>query len=316
MSKGRLLSLLSSVFLGLVLVLGVAVVPVAARGDHAAAGGLPARINLPDGFQPEGIDSFGPRLFTGSLANGAIWTASARTGNGRFLVTGVKGQVAVGLHVDGRGRLWVAGGPNQTIRVYRLRSGNLLRTYTFPTTGFVNDLVITRRAVYATDSFNQQLAVVPLGRNGRLLPASAATTMPLTGAIQFTTGFNANGIVAHGGFLILDQTNTGLLFRVNPHTGFTRMIRTGGRTFVNADGLKLRGRTLYVVVNQSNLVAVLRLGPRLLHGRFIGNITSPLLDVPTGVTATLGKLWAVNARFDVTPTSSTPYWITRLPRRP
>jgi hypothetical protein len=312
MSRSRLWSLV----LSLVFVLTAAVAPVALADHGGGVNNLRAQINLPDGFQPEGIDSTGHHLYTGSLANGAIYTANARTGKGHILVAGVAGRLAVGLHLDGHGRLWVAGGPNQTIRVYRVRTGNLLRTYTFPTTGFVNDLVITPRAVYATDSINQQLAVVPLRRDGRLPPSSAATTMPLTGDIHFVAGFNANGIVRHGGFLIVVQTNTGGLFRVNPRTGVARTINTGAANLTNGDGLELRNGRLYVANNTLNLVTVLRLSHESLRARSDGNITSPKLEQPTGVSVTLGALWAVNARFATPPTATTPYWITRLPRRP
>jgi hypothetical protein len=292
------------------------VAPVAAHGGDDDVDDLPARIELPNGFQPEGIESKGPFLYAGSLANGAIWRADARTGSGRILVPGVAGRIAVGLHLDEWGRLWVAGGPNKTIRVYKARTGELLRTYDFPTTGFLNDLDITRNAVYATDSVNQQLAVVPLRRRGKLPPSSAAKTMALTGDIQYTTGFNANGIAARGGFLIVVQSNTGQLFRVNPRSGVARLIDTGGYSVTAGDGLEVRGRTLYVVRNQLNLVAVLRLSPSLRRARLIGEITSSDLSVPTTATVTLGALWVVNARFGTTPTATTPYWITRLPLRP
>lgn len=313
MSASRLMS----VVLSLVLVLTAAVVPVAAHGGHhPGPGDLPTRIDLPDGFQPEGIESWGSHLYAGSLANGAIWRGDAKTGKGRILVPGVTGRVAVGLHLDHWGRLWVAGGPTKTIRVYKARNGELLRTYNFPTTGFLNDLDITRNAVYATDSLNQQLAVVPLRHWGKLPPSSAATTMPLTGDIQYTTGFNANGIAAKSGFLILVQSNTGKLFRVNPRTGAARTIDTGGYSVSFGDGLLVLGRTLYVVRNQLNLVAVLRLSHGLGHARFVGEISSPDLSVPTTATATLGALWVVNARFGTPPTPTTDYWITRLPLRP
>jgi DNA-binding beta-propeller fold protein YncE len=315
MSTSRL-TRLSSLFLGLVLVLTAAAAPVTAHGGHDGIGDLPARIDLPDGFQPEGIESWGRHLYSGSLANGAIWKADAKTGNGRILVPGVPGQAAAGLHLDHWGRLWVAGGPNKTIRVYKARTGKLLETYTFPTTGFINDLDITRNAVYATDSLNQQLAVVPLRRWGKLPPSSAATVKPLSGDIQYTTGFNANGIVASHGFLILVQSNTGLLFRVNPRTGEATKIDTGGYSLTFGDGLELNGSTLYVVRNQLNLVAVLRLSHRKRDARFIGEITSPDLSVPTTATKSLGALWVVNARFGTPPTPTTDYWITRLPLRP
>lgn len=309
-------SRLSSLLLSVVLVLAAAVTPVAADGGDRDVDDLPARIELPNGFQPEGIESNGRFLYAGSLANGAIWRADARTGTGRILVRGRAGRIAVGLHLDRWGRLWVAGGPNKTIRVYRARTGELLRTYNFPTTGFLNDLDISRNAVYATDSVNQQLAVVPLRRRGNLPPSSAAKTMPLKGDIQYTTGFNANGIAARGGFLIVVQSNTGQLFRVNPRSGVAREIDTGGYSVAAGDGLELRGRTLYVVRNQVNIVAVLRLSPSLRRARLVGEITSSDLSVPTTATVTLGALWVVNARFGTPPEATTPYWITRLPLRP
>jgi hypothetical protein len=306
--------------LGLVMALSITFVPAAGAHGGAAASTLPARIDLPDGWRPEGITSaFRSRLYVGSLANGAIWRGSARTGEGSVLVQGVEGRMAVGLHVDWRGRLWVAGGNNHTVRVYNALTGRLLETYTFPTAGFINDLAITRRAVYATDSNNRQLAVVPLGRGGRLLDPSEATLLPLTGDFVVETGFNANGIVAKGNFLIMVQGNVGKLFRVDPKTGDTKTIATGGYSVTNGDGLALRSGRLYVVRNQSNLVAVFNLGSDLLSAALVGEITSPepgALDVPTTATFALDKLWVVNARFNTTPEPTTPYWITRLPTSP
>jgi sugar lactone lactonase YvrE len=308
--------LATSLGLIVVLALSVGVAPVAAHGK--GTDNLPERIDLPDGFQPEGIESRGSWLYAGSLANGAIWRANARTGEGDYLVDGVAGNVAVGLHIDRRGRLWVAGGPTGQIRVYDARTGQLLQTYQFQGTGFLNDLDISRNAVYATDSVNQQLAVIPLGKHGKLPAPSAAKTMPLTGDLVYQTGFNANGIAARGGWLVLVQSNTGLLFRVNPRTGVTRQVDTGGYLVSNGDGLEFNGRTLYVVRNFDNLVAVLRVGKSLRHAKLIGEITAPAgaLAIPTTATVSLRALWVVNARFDTPPAPDTEYWITRLPLKP
>lgn len=316
-----------SLALGLVMALSITLVPTAGAHDRdrsgfnalaAALRDIPTRIDLPNGWRPEGITSaFRSRLYVGSLANGAIWRGSARTGEGSILVPGVEGRAAVGLHVDWRGRLWVAGGNNHTVRVYNALTGRLLETYTFPAAGFINDLVITRKAVYATDSNNQHLAVVPLGRGGRLLDPSEAKLLPLTGDfVVIPNQFNANGIVAKGRFLIMVQGNEGKLFRVDPKTGDTRLINTSGYSVTNGDGLALRDGRLYVVRNQSNLVAVLTLGRDLLSAALLGEITSPDLDVPTTATFALNKLWVVNARFNTTPTPTTPYWITQLPTSP
>ena len=310
--------------LGLATLFSMIVVPVAGAHDknddndkEGAKTALPTRIDLPDGFQPEGITSGGGRLFVGAVAHGAIWLGSAKSADSKILVPGVAGRQAAGLHLDGRGRLWVAGANNHTIRVYNARTGELLQTYTFPTAGFINDLVITRNGVYATDSNNQQLAVVPLERRGDLPAPTAARLLPLTGEYVVAAGFNANGIVAKKGWLILVQSNTGKLFRVDPATGATRAINTGGYSVVNGDGLALGHGKLYVVRNQNNLVAALKLGSDLLTASLVGEITSPgNLDVPTTATLARGKLLVVNARFGTAPTATTDYWITRLPTTP
>ena len=116
--------------------------------------------------------------------------------------------------------------------MYDVATGELLETYPFPTAGFINDLDISRNAVYATDSVNQQLLVVPLGEGGALPAPTAATTMALTGDLSYSAGFNANGIAARGGWLVLVQSNEGLLFKVNPRTGETTEIDTGGYSVV------------------------------------------------------------------------------------
>jgi hypothetical protein len=302
-----------AMLVGLVLGISVALAPAAAARDRFAD--LPTRIDLPVGFQPEGIESFGPWLFAGGLTDGAIWRGSAVTGEGREIVEGEVGRAATGLHLDRWSRLWVAGGPTGTIRVYNALTADLLQTYTFTGTGFLNDLDISRGAVYATDSANAQLAVIPLGRFGRLPDPSVAHLMPLTGDFQMQPGFNANGIAARGGWLIMVQSNTGFLFRVNPRTGETHKVDTGGYLVTNGDGLELRGRTLYVVRNFDNLVAALRLSRDLRHAELLGEITAPpgALSVPTTATATLRGLYVVNARFGITTDE---YWITRLPLQP
>jgi hypothetical protein len=206
------------------------------------------------------------------------------------------------------------------VTAYDADTGVELAQYT-ATGGFLNDLVVTRHAVYVTDSMQQHLVVVRLGRGGAL-PSKAEDPLPLTGDIKYVAGFNANGIVAARGgrVLILVQSNTGLLFRVDPATGATGEIDLGDATLMGGDGLELRGRTLYVVqgfVRQGlpPQVSVVHLGDRLTRGRVVDELTNPGLDFPSTVTLAAGRLWVVNARFSTPPTPTTQYWITRLPRR-
>ena len=110
--------------------------------------------------------------------------------------------------------------------------------------------------------------------------------MPLSGDFKLEMGFNANGIAARGRWLVFVQSNTGFLFRLNPRTGVTVKVDTGGYLVNNGDGLDFKGRTLYVVRNQNNLVAVLRVGESLRHARLKGEITpaAGTVDVPTTAT--------------------------------
>jgi hypothetical protein len=287
-----------------------------------------AQIELPNGFFPEGIESGrGTSFFVGSLIDGAIWRGDLRTGSGAVLAPGETGQVSVGIAYEAsRDRLWVAGGGPGfglgvgDVRVYDASSGALLATF-FPPgdVGALNDVAITHDAVYVTDSFKAQLVVIPLPADGSLPSEDAAKLLPVSGVTQ-TGGPNLNGIVAKSGVLLVAETSTGKLFRVDPDTGIAAAVDLGGELLPGPDGLELRGNTLYVV--GGGLVTVVRLGARLASGVVLGVITdpgepnNPLLDVPTTATVAAGRLWVVNARFTTPPTPDTEYWITQLPLRP
>jgi sugar lactone lactonase YvrE len=300
----------------LALVLAIAVVAPASASHWQ----FPNRIDLPNGWAPEGITAGrGATVYVGSLANGAIWKANVLTGRGSVLVPGVAGKVAVGVDYErDANRLWVAGGATGEVRVYNASSGALLKTYTFSPAGFLNDLVVTKNAVYVTDSGIQQLDVIPIGRRNALPDPADVKTLPLTGEIAYVPNeFNANGIVATHGWLVVVQSNTGKLFRVNPRSGVATEIDLGpGIDVTNGDGLELHGRTLYVVRNFNNLVDVFNLGPRLHAARLVGTLTANTLDIPTTAAYQAGRLWAVNARFTTPVTPDTEYWITKLPARP
>jgi sugar lactone lactonase YvrE len=284
----------------------------------AAARPFPDTIGLPDGFQPEGIASGrGTSLFVGSIPTGAIWAGDARSGNGAVLVPPHQGRNAIGIKVDHRNRIFVAGGPTGQGYVYDARTGGDLASYQLAPAGaptFVNDVVVTRKGAFFTDSLNQQLYVIPLGRHGRLPGQGAVRTLPLTGDLVFQAGFNLNGIAAARGgrVLVVVQSNTGKLFTVNPRTGLTREIDLGGATVTNGDGLLLHGRILFVVRNQLNLIAVVKLSRSLSSGRVVAELTDPDLDVPTTIAFTAGHLYAVNARFGIPDPATARYDIVRV----
>ena len=256
----------------LTILFAVAIALGSFAGPAAAASPFPSKIDLPSGWMPEGITAGrGTMVYIGSLAGGGVWAADTRTGQGSQIVPHWGG-AATGVEFEARAnRLWVAGGPTGTVRVYDASSGDLLRQYTFSPAGFLNDLVVTRDAVYVTDLFNAWLDVIPLGSHGALPDAGDVTTLPLTG-ITFEPGeFNTNGIVATRNSLIVVDFVTGGLFRVSKKTGVATQISTGGASVTNGDGLELRGSTLYVVRNADQLVQVFRLGARLNSAAHLGD---------------------------------------------
>lgn len=292
-----------------------AVAALAIAAGPASAHPFPGRVDLPDGWAPEGVtDGPGTSVFVGSLADGAIARVNVRSGRVSVLAPGAEGRVAVGMDYEqSAGRIWVAGGATGEVRAYDAGSGAVLATYQFGP-GFLNDVAVTRSAVYVTNSNAQELEVVPLPRDGSLPDPAAAYALPLSGDISYQAGFNANGIVARHGRLILVQSNTGMLFRVNRSTGVARQIDLGGASVTFGDGLELHGSRLYVVRNQLNEVAVFRLGRKLATARLLRTISSPDLAIPTTTAFKAGRLWTVNARFDTPVTPDTTYWLTRLRR--
>lgn len=304
-------------------VLGATVLTLAGGAVSAAPAGatgtdvFPKVIALPDGFQPEGIATGrGTSFYVGSLADGAIYRGDVLTGAGSVLVPGRPGRVAVGIEVDQRNRLFVAGGPTGAGRVYDAATGTELASYAFaaPGTTFVNDVVVTQDAAYFTDSLNPVLYVVPIGPGGEL---GEARTLPLTGDLEYIPGFNVNGIEASpdGRTLLVVQSNKGLLFSVSASTGVATQVDLGGASVSNGDGLLRSGSILYVVRNQLNQIVAIELDPSYGSGTVTGTITDPNFQVPTTVAAFGPFLYAVNARFGTPPTPDTTYTVVRVSPR-
>jgi sugar lactone lactonase YvrE len=211
----------------------------------------------------------------------------------------------------------VSGGAGGTGRVIDSHNGHILAEYQFapPPATFINDVVLTRRAAYFTDSLQPQLYVVPLGGRGQLPAQAAVRSLRLSGDWVQQAGFNANGIerTPDGKALLVVQSNTGFLFRVDPATGVADRVELGGKLVLGGDGLLLRGRTLYVVQGAQNQVAVVRLNRSGRRGTVTSHpLTSTDFDFPTTVAAFGGGLYLPNARFNTPPQADTKYWVTRV----
>ena len=277
----------------------------------------PKVVSLPDGFQPEGIDTQGAnRFFVGSIPTGDIFKGDLRiadSGDDPF-IDAPDGRSAIGLSLR-RGVLFVAGGATGEAYAYNARTGRDLGAFVLTTDEtFVNDVVTTRTAAYFTDSFNQRLYKIPIrGSRGFGDPE----VLPLTGDIQFTEGFNANGIDAtrNGKTLVMVQSNTGKLFTVDADTAESTEIDLGGETVINGDGILLQGRRLWVVQNSDELLTLVRLSPDRSSGVVVDRFTDETFDVPTTVARAGNRLAIVNARFGVEDPEDAEYWVTQI-RRP
>ena len=296
------------------LVISVSVAMIAAAPFKA----FPETIALPDGFQPEGIAvGVGHTFYVGSIPTGEILTGDLRTGEVRTLVPAVAGRSAIGLKYDeSTGLLFVAGGMTGKAYVYDA-DGNLVTEIQLaaPGSSFINDVVITQDAAYFTNSFAPVIYRVPLADVG---PSAPFEPIQLGGEYVFTPGaFNANGIAAtpNGKWLIIVNSTQGALYRVDPTTGFATLIALSGGSVQFGDGILLQGKTLYVVQNRLNQIAVVELNSDFTGGTIVGTITNESFDVPTTIALFGNSLYAVNARFGSPPPVNTPDDIVRVPRK-
>jgi hypothetical protein len=290
----------------LVLASVIAAAALAAKG--------PEKIGLPDGYRPEGIAAGKARnIFVGSIPTGRVLEIDTKNGEQREAVPAREGHNAIGLKYDKHAnRLFVAGGPTGKAFVYDASSGAELAAFQLTPTGqasFINDVVLTRHVAYFTDSL--QPVIYAVNRD-----LSGVTPIPLTGFPMTPGQNNLNGVAADrtGRFLLAIQSSEGVLWRIDPATGSHEPVDLGGAVLTAGDGLLLIGeRTLLVVQNRLNQIAVVKLDRGLLSGQVSRTISHPDFDVPTTVTKKRGRLYLPNARFrpmgEPTPTE---FWVTQV----
>ena len=285
--------------------------------SSATAGSFPETIPLPTndfyGFQPEGIAlGNGHVAYVGSLADGSIYEADLRTGAGSLLVQGDPGMMlAVGLDFDeSSDHLFVAGGIFGDGRVYDTKTGDLVAQLLLgaPGASWINDVVVTKDAAYFTDSFGPHIYSGPhiykVALDSQGMPVGEPHGIVLGGDWQDVLPsfpgelvINANGIVAtpDGGTLIVVNSATGRLYKVNPDTGNASDLGGAGAPF--GDGLVLRGKTLYVVQNFANQISVFTLSPDYSAATYTHSLTGAVLDTPSTADLFGPWLYVVNARF-------------------
>ncbi len=273
----------------------------------------PDLIPIPAGFEDEGIemgknnDFFVATLsWSGNLTNtGAIYKGNLLTGEGQVLVPPT-GKPLVGLSYDARtDYLYAAtgfGNPNRErgVNVYAATSGRLLGEIIFGDDMVINDVLVTDTAVYCTDSISTTLYKLPLENDGKVF-SSTVEKIELTGFEMDPAGFNANGLVGDfdGKKLVIINISTGVLYLVDTDSGAASPVNVQGdeQLFANGDGLYMDDRTLYIMQNFTQKIAVVELSEDLTQGTFVKNLVSDDFSIPTTITGLGTCIYAINTHF-------------------
>lgn len=271
------------------------------------------------GFQPEGIALSGTTAYVGSFADGTVVSVDLSSSEVSPLVQ-PDGEPALGVEVAGP-LLLVAGAASGELRVYDRQTGTEMAVHDVTDAGLVNDITVAAGTAYFTDS--QRAVIYALPVHGRT--TGEPREIPLTGDFQLAEPgpgvFNANGIVAlDADTLIVAQTNApdgegSALYAVDAPTGRTTHITIEGSGVIGADGLVLRGRTLWVVQHNVDSIAELQLSADGSTARYVRSITNDNFTVPT--TAGLGprgNLYVVNSHFFTAPSDDVTYEVVRTRR--
>jgi Cu-Zn family superoxide dismutase len=265
---------------------------------------------------PEGIAAGGGKgsFFVGATGDGTIYRGTVDNPTITEFIPGATGKSAVGMKVAG-GRLYVAGGATGKVVVYDLATRQQVASFDTGAGGFLNDLVVTHHGdVFVTDSFRPIIWHLTAAQ----VKAGSGTPEQIAVGpeIAYGSGFNLNGIVARGDGrrLIVVQTNTGKLFRIDLGTGGAssrRIQQIDAPVLLGGDGLLIDRGRLVVVVGSPAALQFLKLDGDAARGRLVDTQTDPTLRGPSTVARVRKLLLVVNADF---ATSTTPFTVSGLPR--
>jgi CHRD domain len=289
-SRTTVLALISA------LVLANAPQPALAHNNDIQYWGLPGPAVFPEGVAVQAAtDAF----FVGSTTDGTIFSGDVNSTNDTivFLPGGGDGRTtAIGMKATDT-RLYIAGGGLGQVFVYDTATKALLAKFSNGLTPtFINDVTIVPNGdAYFTDSLSPALY---------RLSADLATFERFTDfantPLVYTPGFNVNGIAhtADGAYLIVVQSNTGKLFRINVATKEVIEIALNGAVLTGGDGILLVGRKLYVMRNSAALLVTLRLSSDFARADLSSVSGNPSFQFPTTFAKYGERFLVVNSQFD------------------
>jgi sugar lactone lactonase YvrE len=263
--------------------------PAVARPDKV--------IVLPGATSAEGIAAGrGATFFAGDLFAGDIFRGNVRRGTAELFIDAPAGRMAVGMSADTRHDLLFVAGGGGFAYVYNTRTKAPVASYQVgdAATSFVNDVIVTRRGAWFTDSLRPTLFFVPVSRHGT---PGAIRELALSGpAADLTGDFNLNGIEAtpDGKTLLVAHSANNQIYTVNPATGASAPI--AGANPTGPDGIVLDRGRLWVVGN--NQVTRFRVNRSLTSAVVEKVITSDLFQTPSTAALFGDRLAVINAKFD------------------
>lgn len=280
-------------------------------------------VDGPDAF-PESIAADSHDVYTGSIDDGTVYRGRlGATTLEPFLPAGTDGRTQVtGIKIAGD-RLLVAGAFTGRFFVYT-KTGKLVASYTVPDPDqktLVNDEAVTPNGdVYITDSFRAVVYRIPAAEV-QAQPTGIHRTLQVAYQLpDYVAGTsNGNGIVAtpDGRSLIIGYWNSGALYRLTLATG--EVSKIDAPPLPSADGIVLRGDTLYIARSVNNEISTVRLSRHDTRGTLLSERTYPGADTTTGIAVSGDRLLVTNSQMDTylygTPLTSPEFTVEDLPLR-
>jgi len=264
---------------------------------------VPGESVFPEGIteDPDGVAFYVSSACDGSIFRGHIDTPKLKV----WQLAGVDGRMqALGMAVDGAGRLLVCGGSTGHLFAYDTGTGDLVARRTVPSTpALLNDVCVVGGYAFVTDS---ERPVVWRFSTADGIIGAPQEWLDLTefGAASQEVHY-LNGIVAtHGGAtLLVAAQGTGVLWRVDVATCTATLVDLGGLR-VNGDGLVFVNELLYICDNTDEpggsaryWLTALRPSADAHAAALVGRWEHPAAATPTTLAYLDGRLYRVNSQF-------------------
>ncbi|RPA98876.1 NHL repeat-containing protein [Choiromyces venosus 120613-1] len=273
---------------------------------------------------PEGIarQPNSPYFYVGSVTTGDIYRGSVYEKNLVKYITGSTYGIinAVGMRVDCKDRLYVAGGPGGIVFVFDLHTKQLLHRFSngLPqNTTLLNDLDIDQAGnIYITDTFQPTLFRIKASDVNR-----QTVDLPLEKWVDTTEAFGTggNGIVVTEDqkyLLVAADVNAGEIWRAVISSKKIDKVNFGGAVIGVPDGLLIRKNILYSVNSRHEIgqfIQVIKMDPGNLSGTATRRITSPLFEKPSTIAFDGPDLLVVNFQYGVPlPVPVLPFTVVRV----